>query len=186
VAETPETRVPVPIEHDRQRLFYEAVALESALVSACRERRGGFDVVPPMENDTLLSNAQAFRSFVNKLAQVCDNRQGGSTVTALVVLQGHGGPEFIIGSNQREEFDLADTQDFVQRLLELVAKNPLQLKRKPLLKRVLWSILLFNIPRVEAYLDYLLRYLGECIADCVRQRLQDSESFGITFSIDFE
>ncbi|KAJ9156396.1 hypothetical protein NKR23_g1159 [Pleurostoma richardsiae] len=128
-----------------------------------------------MENDTLLSNAQAFRSFVNKLAQVCDNRQGGSTVTALVVLQGHGGPEFIIGSNQREEFDLADTQDFVQRLLELVAKNPLQLKRKPLLKRVLWSILLFNIPRVEAYLDYLLRYLGECIADCARQRLQDTE-----------
>lgn len=114
--------------------------------------------------------------FFCKLAQICDTRKGGTTVTALVCLKGKKGPEYILAANKRKSGELKETTAFLSDLLEYVAnppktsnsknsdsKNP---NTKPLQKQVLWRILEHNIPRLEIYLKDLNSALKECISDC--------------------
>ncbi|KAI8250141.1 hypothetical protein K4K58_010131 [Colletotrichum sp. SAR11_239] len=123
-----------------------------------------------MENDSLTSQKQAFHCFVDKLAQVCDNKRGGEMVTALAVLNGSDHTKFVFASNERNDDELAETRDFIHSLLTLVGKNPASLKPKPLTKQVLWKILHFNMLRLNDYLNNLVKYLNECIADCDRRQ----------------
>ncbi|KAF0318587.1 hypothetical protein GQ607_014138 [Colletotrichum asianum] len=158
-----------PMRVDPQRLFYESVVLEYALQQACRRGRQVFNEVQAVENDPLATDVQIFHCFVEKLAQVCDNERGGKMVTAFSVLKGPDGPEFVFGSNERNEDELTEVQEFAESLLTMVGSNPAGLATKPLAKQVLWKILHFNLPRVQEYLGKLVRYLDECIADCVRR-----------------
>ncbi|KAJ3963133.1 hypothetical protein N0V92_000115 [Colletotrichum tropicale] len=158
-----------PMRADPQRLFYESVVLEYALQQACRRGRQVFNEVQAVENDPLATDVQIFHCFVEKLAQVCDNERGGKMVTAFSVLKGPDGPEFVFGSNERNEDELAEVQEFAESLLTMVGSNPDGLATKALAKRVLWKILHFNLPRVQEYLGKLVFYLNECIADCVRR-----------------
>ncbi|KAI8221939.1 hypothetical protein K4K54_007297, partial [Colletotrichum sp. SAR 10_86] len=158
-----------PMRVDPQRLFYESVVLEYALQQACRRGRQVFNEVQAVENDPLATDVQIFHCFVEKLAQVCDNERGGKMVTAFSVLKGPDGPEFVFGSNERNEDELMEVQEFAESLLTMVGSNPAGLATKPLAKQVLWKILHFNLPRVQEYLGKLVRYLDECIADCVRR-----------------
>lgn len=95
-------------------------------------------------------------------------------MTALSLLQGLDGPISIFGSKERYANDLQRTREFVDSLLALVARNPSQLQRRALTKKALWHILLFNLPRVAAYLDKLIECLGECVTDCKRRDLSCS------------
>ncbi|KAH0438542.1 hypothetical protein CcaCcLH18_03249 [Colletotrichum camelliae] len=158
-----------PMRADPQRLFYESVVLEYALQKACRRGRQVFNEIQAVENDPLATDVQIFHCFVEKLAQVCDNERGGKMVTAFSVLKGLDGPEFVFGSNERNEDELTDVQEFAESLLTMVGSNPAGLAAKPLAKRVLWKILHFNLPRVQEYLGKLVKYLDDCIADCVRR-----------------
>lgn len=158
-----------PTGVDHRRLFYEPIVLEYALQVACRAGQDVFNGTPKVENDSLATQAQVFRSFVEKLAQVCDNERGGKTVTSFTVLEGEDGPEFVFASNHRDADELSETQQFAEDTLTLVGKNPTGLKPRPLAKQVLWKILLFNLPRLGIYLDNVGRYLDACIDDCDRR-----------------
>ncbi|KAK1480518.1 hypothetical protein CTAM01_14358 [Colletotrichum tamarilloi] len=163
---TPEVQ---PAGVDQCQLFYEPIVLEQALQVACRAGQDVFNGTPKVENDSLASQVQVFRSFVEKLAQVCDNERGGQTVTSFTVLEGEDGPEYVFGSNHRDADELSETQQFAEDLLTLVGKNPTGLKPKPLAKQVLWKILLFNLPRLDIYLNNVGKYLDACIDDCERR-----------------
>ncbi|OHE97159.1 hypothetical protein CORC01_07600 [Colletotrichum orchidophilum] len=169
-------QAPVEVEPagvDHCRLFYEPVVLEQALQVACRDGQEVFNGNPKVDNDSLATQAQVFRYFVEKLAQVCDNERGGKTVTSFAVLNSPEGPEFVFGSNDRDANELSETQQFAESLLTLVGQNPTGLKPKALAKQVLWKILLFNLPRVGIYLDKLGGYLHACIGDCDRREAPD-------------
>ncbi|KAK1711783.1 hypothetical protein BDP67DRAFT_405446 [Colletotrichum lupini] len=163
---TPEVQ---PAGVDQCQLFYEPIVLEQALQVACRAGQDVFNGTPKVENDSLASQVQVFRSFVEKLAQACDNERGGQTVTSFTVLEGEDGPEYVFGSNHRDADELSETQQFAEDLLTLVGKNPTGLKPKPLAKQVLWKILLFNLPRLDIYLNNVGKYLDACIDDCERR-----------------
>lgn len=160
----------VPVSPARNREFYLPIILENALIKACRKSQAGFEREANNENDSLLTQEQAFHSFVYKLAQVCDNERGGNTITAFTVVKGDCGPEYIFASNLRTDKQLEETREFVQSLLEYVRSNPEKLNRKPFLKKVLWRILHWNLPRVDAYLGNLVKALSGCIADCLRRQ----------------
>ena len=86
-------------------------------------------------------------------------------MTSFVVLKGLEGPQYRFASNQRNEVQLAQVVSFATDLLELVNSYPVTLKHKPLIKQVLWKILLFNLPRVGAYIKKLREALEDCLED---------------------
>ncbi|KAM0484850.1 hypothetical protein ACHAP7_002867 [Fusarium lateritium] len=156
-------------------LLYEPIILEAALQKA--------GSLPTYTQESQLSQGyeadmpdlKAFKFFVNKLAQVCDNERGGDTISALAVLQGSSGPHYIFGSNGKDATGLETTKNFVQALLDLVGKNPEGLKTTALGKRTLWFILSFNIARVREYLRYLGMAVQECLESC-RRKEEDETS----------
>ncbi|KAF6823918.1 hypothetical protein CPLU01_11142 [Colletotrichum plurivorum] len=165
-----EQTVPEAPKPSHKQLLYEPIVLEHALKKSCRSQRDVFTEPSAADVDSFtISNTQAFHSFVDKLSQVCDNQRGGATVTSFAVLKGPNGPEYVFGSNQRTEADLAEVQEFIDDLLHFVGDNPSTLKPKPLTKQVLWRILLFNQLRLQFYLKSLVRHLEKCIEDCERR-----------------
>lgn len=164
---TPET--PIALKRAIQQPLYFAITLEVALTNVCKQNDANFDGSSFGESDTLMPQQHAFSCFVNKLAQVCDNRRRGKTITSFVVLQGDIGPVYVFGSNRRKDQELVETQAFVSSLLKLVGQNPTELGPKPLEKQVLWRILFFNLSRIEEYLDGVNKYLEKCMEDCQRK-----------------
>lgn len=150
------------------QLLYESILLGSALAEARHlpvyipesQTQGDYSQEMP--------DFEAFRFYVNKVAQTCDNERGGDSITALAILKGSTGPNYVFGSNAKGSNELKATEDFVKTLLHLVGDNPDELKSSPLARRVLWFILSFNISRIEEYLDYLNRSIEQCREYCKR------------------
>ncbi|KAI3574048.1 hypothetical protein IWW34DRAFT_872589 [Fusarium oxysporum f. sp. albedinis] len=117
-----------------------------------------------------MPDLRAFQFYVNKLAQVCDNERGGNTISALAILRGPLGPHYVFGSNWKDARGLKTTKSFVRALLDLVGKNPENLQTAALVKRVLWLILAFNIPRLQEYLKLLSAAVQECLESCKRRK----------------
>ncbi|KAK1658731.1 hypothetical protein BDP55DRAFT_720395 [Colletotrichum godetiae] len=163
-----------PVGIDPRQLFYEPIVLEDALQKACRLGQEVFNGIPEVDNNSLATQAQVFHFFVNKLAQICDNRRGGETVSSVTVLDGPDGPEYLFASNHRDADELSETQEFAESLLTLVGKNPTGLKQKTLVKQVLWKILLFNLPRLNLYLKALDTSIDACIDDCRRRKAPET------------
>lgn len=111
--------------------------------------------------------------LVNKLAQVCDNERGGDSVTAMTILEGTNGPEFVFAANRKDEEETRATARFVTNLLQLAGQNPQNLSSDALEKRVLRMILAFNMPRITEYKDKLDKALGLCLEDHERRQSED-------------
>jgi len=164
---------------EQLEMLYEPILLYDALHKA-----SAFATYPRESDNQLagtyqaeMSDLKAFRFYVNKLAQACDNERGGDTVSAIAILRGSAGPKYVIGSNFRDPGDLQRTEDFMQRLLDLIGKNPDDLQLKALRSRVLWFILGFNIPRLEEYLQNLSQAVQECRGSCERKEEDESRCF---------
>lgn len=164
------TRNRTPLTPEESFKLYLPLGVEAAAKRIFKGQQGIFNGSPEPENEALYSLEHAFRSLLCKLAQVVDNRKGGDTVTSFVALQEYGKTNFLFCSNQRREDDLKDTASFVKSLLVFIRDKPNGIGPKPLLKRVLWRIVLFNVPRIGFYLDALTKALEDCIADCGRKR----------------
>ncbi|ETS73848.1 hypothetical protein PFICI_14794 [Pestalotiopsis fici W106-1] len=122
--------------------------------------------VPATPNDlpSTQDTAGLFRSFVYKLAHVCDNTSGGTTMTAFTILRTvSGGVRYFFASNQRLPGELDATQEYVVRLLRLVNDSPPRSKITGLAEdEVLKAVLLFNQKRLTGY----FRRLGFQARDC--------------------
>ncbi|KIL88665.1 hypothetical protein FAVG1_07912 [Fusarium avenaceum] len=157
-------------------LLYEPIILEAALQKAGSLSTYTQESQSSQGYKADMPDLKAFQFFVNKLAQVCDNERGGDTVTALAVLQGSCGPHYVFGSNAKDARALETTKSFVKELLDLVGKNPEDLKTAALGKRALWFILSFNIARLREYLQHLGMAVQECLESCRRKEEDEAIS----------
>ncbi|KAK8079395.1 hypothetical protein PG997_007213 [Apiospora hydei] len=148
-------------------LLYQPLLLEDAMNKVMTGHRDGAGESFGIPTDSMLPSFEAYKCFANKLAQVLDCEPGGKTVTALTILKGRNmQPVYVIASNLRSQDQLEDAQRFLTKLLRFVHDNPLELNPKPLFKKVLGQILMFNLSRVQVYLTSLKRCLSSCIVDC--------------------
>ncbi|KAG6979331.1 hypothetical protein FocnCong_v010411 [Fusarium oxysporum f. sp. conglutinans] len=159
VVQTSEFQYYAGLDPFQRRLPYEPIVLE-------KPRDGHFD--------NLQSDFEAFRVLVNKLAQVCDNERGGDSVTAMTILEGTNGPEFVFAANRKDEEETRATARFVTNLLQLAGQNLQNLSSDALEKRVLRMILAFNMSRITEYKDKLDKALGLCLEDHERRQSEDA------------
>ena len=162
---------------DQLKLLYEPILLEEALSQNPSVVRELPENHMPDAGDELLSDSENFKNFANKLAQVCDSEKGGNTVTALVVLQGAEGPEYVLASNARQENELRATAGFLAKLLNLAGGNLEELTQDQmdLEKQILWLVLSYNVPRLEQYRSYLEKALIQCLESDARQTMDDQD-----------
>lgn len=172
--------------HDQDRLdhmlqcMYKHILLDKGLDNACKRFTGGFEQVDAVRPETIISDEQFFRYFVNKLAQVCDSERGGATVTALSVLQTVDNVIiFCLGSNSRTGEKLQRTKDFLSDLLRFIGLHPTEMNNKSLKKQVLWKILEFGVLRVVVYLNQINKSLECCIANCREMGGNKTQSLNI-------
>ncbi|KAL4724749.1 hypothetical protein ACLX1H_008194 [Fusarium chlamydosporum] len=96
-----------------------------------------------------------FQKLLCKMAQILDSEKGGNCATALVALQGPGGPDYVFSSNLRSEPELERVKSFFSELLRYVGGQPADYNPKAVQRQVLVRILDFNYPRLEMYLNGL-------------------------------
>ncbi|WZH45763.1 hypothetical protein QYS62_006831 [Fusarium acuminatum] len=165
VVQTSEFQYYAGLDPFQRRLLYEPIVLEYTMIQSCNLAREEPESHATVDFDNLQSDSEAFRVLVNKLAQVCDNERGGNSVTAMTILEGTNGPEFVFAANRKDEEETRATARFVTNLLQLAGQNPQNLSSDALEKRVLWMILAFNMPRITEYKDKLDKALGLCLED---------------------
>lgn len=155
---------------DQRRLLYEPIILEEALLQLSSVTKELPDTDVAESWDDLSPDSEDFKVFVNKLAQACNNEQGGSTVTAIVVLQGSDGPEYVLASNQRSAEELDQTAEFLKRLLCVAGQSTEDLAKSMDLKdQILWLISSHNLVRLQAYRACLEEVLDRCLESQARQ-----------------
>ncbi|KAG4291641.1 hypothetical protein FPRO06_13862 [Fusarium proliferatum] len=151
-------------------VLYEPIILECALREVGPPSTYSHESQSTEKYEAEMPDLKAFQFYVNKLAQVCDNERGGNTISALAILQDSLGPHYVFGSNMKDARGLKTTKSFVQVLLDLVGKNPEILQNGALVKRVLWLILAFDLPRLAEYLKHLSAAVQECLESCKRKK----------------
>lgn len=144
----------------RKRL-YEAIVMLVCLTAAYVD--GQSAEATESEITVPRSRKRIFQCFVNKLAQICDERRGGETVTAFAVLQ-PGNVQYCFGCNDRNATALERVRSYIADLLSLIgAANPDDVKKAtrdsstPLFSQVLQKIVRFNRPRIQRYLSTLAK-----------------------------
>ncbi|KAF6814674.1 hypothetical protein CSOJ01_03897 [Colletotrichum sojae] len=160
--------------------FYESLVLLTSLREV--HHRNGQTRAPsdaerpePSENPS-----RTFECFVNKLAQVCDSRRGGDTVTSLAILRHPDRLQYVFASNQRNAKDIEKTSEFVYSLLYYVGsrgpqpESPGGDESSTIFRHLLRNILNFNSKRIRCYAKGLAKHLGNCIADCERDDSSDA------------
>lgn len=163
----------------RLNRFYESVVLLTSLREA-HHRTG--QTRAPSDTESGESPSRTFECFVNKLAQVCDSRRGGDTVTSLAILRLPDKLLYVFASNQRSSKEIDRVSEFIYSLLYYVGTVGAQAgsfgdeESSTMFRHLLRNILAFNSNRVKYYAKGLARRLGECIADCERDNLEHSTS----------
>ncbi|CAM1503285.1 Fc.00g080610.m01.CDS01 [Cosmosporella sp. VM-42] len=163
-----QTRTPIEVQRHLCRRFYEVVKFEEALIEACSRDPENFGRVPvDVATDIEGGAIQAFRSFVNRLAHVCDICRGGTTVSAVAVIQEFDGVHYFVGSNQRSQTQQAQLLAFVASLLQLPTKEmqSTQPRHTVLFRLNLFYVINFNQPRIRFYVKTLVRSLDYCITN---------------------
>lgn len=159
--------------------FYEPLAFLKALtsISLIQERLRLPDRRPEPQTEE-----DIFCRYLDKLASMCDRKKGGSTVTAVAVLEAEDSFIYVLGCNQVSEDELKKTAMFVAAILrnvdqvnQLRSGSGLGSEPEPaeeLLGRIRndirYRIVLFNRPRIQKYVTYLLGDLQACIQSCAK------------------
>ncbi|KAK5661878.1 hypothetical protein OQA88_9986 [Cercophora sp. LCS_1] len=157
----------------RKRL-YEPVVLLSCLTTAYIEA-GRTEIAEPEST----SRQESYFVFVNKLAQICDSKRGGDTVTAFAVLQPNS-VEYRFASNGRKASELKKVKAYITDILTVLDRAPQRdialaaTKHKgSLFSDVLVKIIVFNRRRLECYIRALQADVSKCIQDASEVAVED-------------
>jgi hypothetical protein len=153
----------VHLEKDAQ-LVYLCI-LRIAANESCRDMN---NIKYASGNSNAEYNLTPLQVFLCKLAQICDTRRAGETITAMVALkgaEGTKGPAYLFASNNCKEAELHGTKEFLVDLLGDV-RNLDNLADKALQRHVLWRVLEFGFYRVESHIKHLLEAIAGCIEKC--------------------
>ncbi|EXF75638.1 hypothetical protein CFIO01_04571 [Colletotrichum fioriniae PJ7] len=120
--------------------------------------------------------------FINKVAQVYDNRPFGSTITSLAIIQRPDKVQYIFASNQRSSEDAQSAATTIQTLLDKMgSQNGVDVgddDRSPFFRELLRDILLFHKQRVTLYKSRLNQRLNQCINELKARSLDAVASLG--------
>ncbi|KAK5658638.1 hypothetical protein OQA88_2031 [Cercophora sp. LCS_1] len=170
--------VRVPLD-DRQKQkvqrFFPPLVLQEAVHQFCNERlsRRATDAPTNPNQDT----EEKFRTFVNKLAHICDYRPHGDTITALTVLQNNDKVLYVFVSNNRERKNLNKTKQEITGLLTILKDNyepESRVTDQALYKKLLGQVLILTTVRVQGYLSDLSDKIAKCIKD-FREEKSDAD-----------
>ncbi|KZL85528.1 hypothetical protein CI238_04623 [Colletotrichum incanum] len=162
----------------RLNRFFEALSILSSLQTACG-RNSQFTAT----SDTSVSeesHSRTLECFINKLAQTCDNKRHGPTVTSLAIVRPPDKLLYAFASNQRSHEDNEEARGFVFSILHYVN----QVCAEPcfrddecstVFRHVLRNILNFNHERIQHYRQSLLERLDQCLRDCERCTSEQSK-----------
>lgn len=156
----------VNINPTKIRRFYEPIVLLQALNEANKNKT--IKKADEVARTSDLDSEELFRNFVSKLAQICDWRPKGFTVTAFVVLQYPDRIQYVFGSNQRKPAELEAVQGYITSILRWLREKSSEddNERETALAQLLRDILIFNRERIRVYLKGLIAALESCIAIC--------------------
>jgi hypothetical protein len=155
---------PIPISPIIERQFYESQLLLYVLEKVRGEHKKRQNYHGELDQD----ETELRRSFVDKLAYICDFKKGGSTVTALALQKTNQGVVFWLAANETVESKVVA---FLSQVLRLLKKVEGSASRKATETKLLALIVPFNKERLDYYWSALLKYLPLCI-----ERLEVLES----------
>ncbi|KAK0655020.1 hypothetical protein B0T16DRAFT_3191 [Cercophora newfieldiana] len=178
----------VPLDGNQQRRmrqFFPPLILLESIHETCNQRTVlKAAEAPPNPNQ---APEGRFRTFVNKLAHICDYRPKGDTVTALTVLFEDDRVLYLFASNRRTRAELNKTRSDLLALLNTLKENLQPETRRPdrvLNDKLLRQILALNSVRVQGYLSTLSNELKSCIKACKGDTTSpDSEGAAQTLGI---
>ncbi|KAK1474352.1 hypothetical protein CTAM01_15933 [Colletotrichum tamarilloi] len=120
--------------------------------------------------------------FINKVAQVYDNRPFGSTITSPAIIQQPDKVQYIFSSNQRSSEDAQYAATTIQILLDKMgSRNRIDVgddDRSPVFRELLRDILLIHKQRVTLYKSRLNQRLNQCIEELKARSLDAVVSLG--------
>ncbi|PSR92380.1 hypothetical protein BD289DRAFT_481018 [Coniella lustricola] len=144
-----------------RRRFYEPILLLSAANEACCNKLA--PQIEPLADRNNLTTEQLYHNYINKLAQVCDIKSGGSYVTAIAALQRPDGVEYRIASNLRKEIEVVRMKEFVEDLLSTICACTDE-TTNIVTAKVLSKVILFNKARLRSsYVDRLAEHSSACL-----------------------
>ncbi|KAF5229900.1 hypothetical protein FANTH_14050 [Fusarium anthophilum] len=155
------------VNSKQQRQYQCLCILLQAVNETCKRRSDIRYSSGKSRNYALLTD---FQKASCKIAQILDNEKGGDSATALIVVKGLLGPDYVFASNSKKAPELERAKSFLSDLLEYVGSNPDELAPKALQKQVFHRILEFNFLRFDAYLNGLDTALQSCIDYCERSQ----------------
>lgn len=153
---------PVPISPTVERQFYESQLLLHVLEKVRGEHKKRQNYHGELDQD----ETELRRSFVDKLAYICDFKKGGSTVTALALQKTYQGVTFWVAANETIKPKVIE---FLQQIL-LLLKNVDSIPREDIETQLQALVVLFNRERLDYYWSALERDLPLCM-----ERLEDLE-----------
>lgn len=168
---TNQTAMALSGEHQRQ---YQCLCIVlQAVNETCKHRN---DIRYSSGSSCSDASLTDYQKLLCKMAQILDSEKGGNCATALVVLQGSRGPDYVFASNLRKEPELQRVKSFFSELMRYVGDQPADYKPKAVQRQVFVRILEFNFPRLEVYLNGLSTALESCILDCEMSQESGSRS----------
>nr|CDP29196.1 Putative protein of unknown function [Podospora anserina S mat+] len=168
-----QTSTPVPLAPSQAKRLYGAIhlfcALKDALPHVSNPHTSDDDsIVTTPDEDRAL-----YRCFVNKIAQICDTKHGGDTVTSAMIVQ-PGQVEYWIASNSRTKTQMARVKEFLSdEILKVLGSMKGQdledeAKVKAVSDSLLKKVIVYCRWRLYKYLRTLVDNIGLCLESCAK------------------
>lgn len=162
---------PVPLDSEQQNFnrkrFYPSLVLYKSLTEVCERGPARKPADPPPHSNQ--SSEEKFKTFVNKLAQICDFEPRGKTVTSCAVLQLPTKVLYLFVSNDRAKNALKTMRKGIVEVLGTLKDNiqsDYAMTDDALKLRLLRRILHMNHVRVRSYLELLGKQIQKCVGFC--------------------
>ncbi|ROW04141.1 hypothetical protein VSDG_00958 [Cytospora chrysosperma] len=153
--------VPVEMKSKLRNRFYEPIVLLLALNEAWKHNLAP-KVLDQTSDVTAQTTEQLFRDFMNMLAQICDNKPKGTTVTAAVAIQYNDRVQYRFASNERSEKELEQLKNFVEDILNSLGAWT-RATNDRVRASILRKIVSFNRLRLQAYVRAIYTQSQECL-----------------------
>lgn len=145
----------IPLSPPLEQQFYES----QLLLFVLERIRGEHKKRQNYHGELDQGETELRRSFVEKLAYLCDFKKGGSTVTALAIQKTYQGVVFWLAANESVKPKVVD---FLKRILQLL--KTVEVKAKKATEAELLALIVpFNKERLKWYWSALQKELPRCI-----------------------
>lgn len=150
------------LDTNARRRFYEPIILTKALTDIYRDM-GSSRPPDPVEHQE--NEGERLKSLINRIANVCDNIKGGTTVSAAAILQDREGIVYLLASNQVSYADSMKASELLTQILERISgvSGLDNAMRRQVKAEVLRMALVHNWKRIRLYMRALVENAAHCL-----------------------